>query len=83
MYGSLPLRCEQARTAMETGVDPASESVQALARRWRSLIEEFTGGDADIAQSLQTRYQQEGAEVASRGALDTALAKYMSRAMQG
>ena len=72
----------QARTAMEAGVDPTSESVQALARRWRSLIEEFTGCDAGIARSLQTMYQQEGAEVASRGAVDMALAEYMSRAMQ-
>lgn len=43
---------EQARTEMTNGTDPASESVQALARRWQSLIQEFTGGDAGIEQSL-------------------------------
>jgi MerR family transcriptional regulator, thiopeptide resistance regulator len=73
---------EQARTEMEKGTDPSSESVQVLAQRWRSLIEEFTGGDPGIRQSLSTLYQQEGAEAASRGAMDTALAEYMSRAMQ-
>ncbi|KAM3099085.1 MerR family transcriptional regulator [Phormidesmis sp. 146-12] len=73
---------EQARTAMANGIDPSDESVQVLARRWRSLIEEFTGCDPEIARSLNTMYQQEGSEAASRGAVDTALAAYMSRAMQ-
>lgn len=73
---------EQARTAMANGIDPADESVQGLARRWRSLIAEFTGGDPGIQQSLNRMYQQEGADLASRGAIDTALAAYMSRAMQ-
>lgn len=73
---------EQARTAMVNGIDPSDESVQVLARRWRSLIEEFTGGNPEIARSLNTMYQQEGTEAASRGAVDPALAAYMSRAMQ-
>ncbi|GAP96919.1 MerR family transcriptional regulator [Leptolyngbya sp. NIES-2104] len=73
---------EQARTAMANGIDPSDESVQVLARRCRSLIEELTGGDPEIARSLNTMYQQERAETASRGAVDTALAAYMSRAMQ-
>lgn len=73
---------EQARGEMTNGADPASESVQALARRWRSLIQEFTGGDAGIGQSLKTMYQQEGAEAASRGAVDSSVMEYMGRAMQ-
>jgi MerR family transcriptional regulator, thiopeptide resistance regulator len=73
---------EKVRTEMEKGTDPSSESVQALARHWRSLIEEFTGGDPGVRQSLSTLYQQEGVEAASRGAMDAALVEYMSRAMQ-
>jgi MerR family transcriptional regulator, thiopeptide resistance regulator len=73
---------EQARTEMAKGTDPASESVQALAQRCRSLIAEFTGGDPGIAQSLNRMYQQEGAEAASRGAVDPAVMEYMGRAMQ-
>lgn len=73
---------EQVRAEMEKGTDPGSKSVQSLARRWQSLIQEFTGGDPGIEQSLNTMYQQEKVEVASRGAVDTALAEYMSRAMQ-
>jgi MerR family transcriptional regulator, thiopeptide resistance regulator len=72
---------EQARTEMENGSDPVSASVQALARRWRSLIQEFTGGDEEIERSLKTMYQQEGVEVASRGAVDSAVMEYMGRAI--
>ena len=32
------------RAEMEKGTDPADETVQALARRWRELVEAFTGG---------------------------------------
>lgn len=49
-------------TAMEKGLDPESEEVRALARRSADLIEEFTGGDAGIAQSLGNMYREEGAE---------------------
>ena len=71
----------QARTAMENGTDPLSESVQAIARRWQALIQEFTGGDEGIARSLNTMYQQEGAEIASQGAADSAVMEYMGRAL--
>jgi MerR family transcriptional regulator, thiopeptide resistance regulator len=72
---------EQVRTEMEKGTDSASESMQVLARRWLELIEEFTGGDAGIRQSLNTMYQQEGAEAATHGAVDSALSEYMGRAI--
>jgi DNA-binding transcriptional MerR regulator len=71
---------EQARTAMQNGIDPTSEAVQALARRSQALIQEFTGGDAGIERSLNQMYQQESVEVASRGAMDSALMEYMSKA---
>ena len=41
------------RAEMAKGTDPASELVRALARRWASLVREFTGGDQGIASSLQ------------------------------
>lgn len=70
----------QARSAMQNGIDPTSEAVQELARRSQALIQEFTGGDAGIERSLNQMYQQEGAEVASRGAMDSAVMEYISRA---
>jgi DNA-binding transcriptional MerR regulator len=35
------------------GEDPASEKAQALAARWRKLVESFTGGDADVSAGLK------------------------------
>ena len=73
------------RTAMEEGLDPGAEEVQALARKAQSLVLEFTGGDPGIAQSLKNMYQAEGPEnVLSGHALDTDadLWRYMQRASQ-
>jgi len=51
----------QVRAEMARGTDPASVPVQALARRWMGLIQEFTGGDPGLHKSLQTMYEQEPA----------------------
>jgi DNA-binding transcriptional MerR regulator len=72
---------EQVRVEMEKGTDPKSEPVQLLARRWRDLIEEFTGGNPEIEKSLNTMYQQEGSEVASRNSFDTRICDYISKAI--
>ncbi|HEY9282880.1 MAG TPA: MerR family transcriptional regulator [Pyrinomonadaceae bacterium] len=42
--------------AARAGVDPASERAQELAARWQSLIEAFTGGDAEVAAGLRKLY---------------------------
>jgi hypothetical protein len=34
------------------GDDPASPQAQALAARWRTLVEGFTGGDPEIQKGL-------------------------------
>ncbi|MGV0028295.1 MerR family transcriptional regulator [Phormidesmis priestleyi] len=80
-----PQLMEQVRAEMEKGTDPTHESVQALARRWLSLIAEFTGGDPGITRSLNTLYQQEGSEAASRGMVvepeATAMWEFMGKAL--
>ena len=48
------------RTAMAENVDPTSPEMLAIARRWKALVEEFTGGDPKIAQAVKTMYQHEG-----------------------
>ena len=50
---------EEVRVEMEKGTDPTSPQVVALARRWRALIEAFTGGNPEIEKSLRTMYQNE------------------------
>ena len=71
----------QARTEMAKGTHPASEAMQVIVQKWQSLIQQFTGGDAGIASSLQSMYQQEGVEVASRGMMDAELMEFMGKAM--
>jgi DNA-binding transcriptional MerR regulator len=63
------------------GTDVADPKVQALAARWRALIEAFTGGDPGIASSLKRMYAEEGPEKASRGAVNPELMEYAGRAM--
>ncbi|NEP13769.1 MAG: MerR family transcriptional regulator [Symploca sp. SIO2C1] len=72
---------EQVRAEMEKGTEPTSETVQFLAKRWRRLIQEFTGGNPEIEKSLNTIYQQEGAANASRNAIDSDTCEYISKAM--
>lgn len=45
--------------ALAAGLDANSEEVLAIARRSRALIEEFTGGDAGIEDSLSRMYASE------------------------
>jgi DNA-binding transcriptional MerR regulator len=50
---------DRVRKAKETGVDPASPAVRAMAAEWQSLIDAFTGGDPGIRQSLDRVWQEE------------------------
>ena len=50
---------ERVRAEMEAGTDPSSERVQALARCWMGLVNEFTGGDPGIERSVGNMWQQE------------------------
>lgn len=48
--------------AMDEGLDPACDEVQALGRKALALVDEFTGGDAGIHASLARMYREEGGE---------------------
>ncbi len=72
----------KAKAEMEKGSHPESEEVQNIARRWKQLIQAFTGGNPEIANSLKTMYQNEGPEKASRGAMDSTLMEFMGQAME-
>jgi DNA-binding transcriptional MerR regulator len=54
-----PKLMAEVQAEMDKGTDPASAPVKALAQRWMSLVQEFTGGDPGIEKSLQTMYLQE------------------------
>jgi DNA-binding transcriptional MerR regulator len=54
------------QAAMDRDADPASPEVIALARRWKALVQEFTGGDPTIATAVRTLYEREGAAIRER-----------------
>jgi DNA-binding transcriptional MerR regulator len=54
------------RTEMEKGTNPASPQVQVLAKRWMDLVNQFTGGDPGIGQSLQRLWQEQGDNLAAQ-----------------
>jgi MerR family transcriptional regulator, thiopeptide resistance regulator len=56
-----PRLMAEVRAEMEAGTDPCDPRVQEMARRWKGLIEEFTGGNEGIRQSLGNLYQSENA----------------------
>jgi len=72
---------QDVRAHMAAGTDPKDPRVQELARKWRSLIEEFTGGDAGIEQSLRNLYQGETNLAAEQG-VDRELNAYIQAALK-
>jgi DNA-binding transcriptional MerR regulator len=54
------------RAEMEKGTDPAAPQVQALAQRWLDLVNQFTGGDPGIEQSVKRLWQEQGDNLAAQ-----------------
>ena len=71
----------EAEAERAAGADPAAPRMQEIARRWRALIEQFTGGDPGIRGSLGRMYREEGVERVSRGAVSNELMAYVGRAL--
>jgi transketolase len=46
----------EVEAAVERKEDPAGAHAGELARRWRALVEEFTGGDPDVTQSVKNAW---------------------------
>jgi len=72
---------EAVRAERATGTDPGDPRMLELARRWRGLIEQFTGGDEGIRQSLGRMYREQGVQTASRGMVDPELMEYVGKAL--
>jgi MerR family transcriptional regulator, thiopeptide resistance regulator len=54
-----PRLMAEVQAEMDKGTDPADERMQQLARRWRELLQEFTGGNPGITKSLGRLWQEE------------------------
>jgi MerR family transcriptional regulator, thiopeptide resistance regulator len=73
----------EAESLRTRGTDPSDPRVQAIAARWQELIEQFTGGDPGIRDSLKKMYETEGPERASRGMMSPELMAWMGEAFGG
>jgi DNA-binding transcriptional MerR regulator len=80
--GEWPELMAKVQAEMERGTDPADERVRALARRWQELIQEFTGGDPGIAQSLGRMYQEEPTVHGRDTGPMRAMGEYIGKALQ-
>jgi DNA-binding transcriptional MerR regulator len=69
------------RSEHANDTDASDPRMLELARRWRALIEQFTGGDEGIRRSLASMYGEQGPETASRGMVDAELMQYVGRAL--
>ncbi len=66
---------------MEKGTDPVDESVLEIARQATGLIQEFTGGDAGIQQSLGHMVSENRESMYAQWGVDPKVAEYMGQAM--
>jgi DNA-binding transcriptional MerR regulator len=74
---------DQVQAAMDRGVEPTSEPVLALARRWQDLVNQFTGGNPGIEKSLREMYKQEPDIGARHGfGPNPAMFEYIGKAMK-
>jgi DNA-binding transcriptional MerR regulator len=66
---------------MERGSEPTSEGVLALARRWRDLVREFTGGDAGITKAVGTVHRDTMAKEGTSHGLDSSIMSYIGKSI--
>lgn len=76
-----PRLIAEVRAEMEAGTDVNSSRVQALAKRWQGLVNEFSGGDRGIENSVANMYRSEPGS-AERFGFDTKVWEYIKAAMK-
>jgi DNA-binding transcriptional MerR regulator len=69
------------RAHMEKDTPPTDPDLQALARRWKELVDAFTGGDREMARSVRTMYDHEHAHINAQHANtpDPKMFEYMGK----
>lgn len=56
----------EVRAEMDAGTDPQDAKVQALAKRWVSMVHRTTGGDPAVEQALQRLWDEQGGTLAAQ-----------------
>jgi DNA-binding transcriptional MerR regulator len=69
--------------AIKDGAKPDDERAQQLAKRWRALIEEFTGGDMEIQKGLNKMYaDKENWQTSWKPPYSEAVQNFMAEALK-
>jgi hypothetical protein len=69
------------REEMRKGTDPHSDTVRTLAKRWRELLDAFSGGNREMEASAAKMYREEP-QVAQQYGLDAEVFEYIGEAMK-
>lgn len=64
----------------QSGTPPSDPRVQELTQRWKNLVDHMAAGDAGIRQSMFRKFESEGPEAASGGAITPDLWDYVKKA---
>ncbi len=75
-----PSLIAKVRAEMDKGTSPESPAVQALGKRWKELVEMFTGGDQGISTSLE-RFYGDNPDKAAEYGIDKDVWLYIRQAM--
>jgi len=76
-----PVLIATVRVEMLRGTDPATETVRALATRWRELVREFTGGNPNIERKMRASFVADPDRMTLAG-LDPEIFAYINRAIR-
>jgi MerR family transcriptional regulator, thiopeptide resistance regulator len=74
-----PQLIARVRSEMTKGTDPTSPEMQKLAKRWNELVNQFTGGNAEIRAAKERLYREEP-EVRKQQGLDSEIIDYIKKA---
>ncbi|MCG3774922.1 MAG: Nodulation protein NolA [Nitrospira sp.] len=77
-----PRLIAEVRVEMEKGTAPTDERVKDLAKRWHDLVEEFTGGNPEIAKSVRKMYEEEPSTYNLTPGFDREIMDYIGKALQ-
>lgn len=77
-----PRLIAEAKAHLDAGTDPTAPAMRRIARRWKELVESFTGGSPKIATKLNKMYEQNPGAMQRMGGPDPALRDYVKRAME-
>jgi DNA-binding transcriptional MerR regulator len=76
-----PVLIARVRVEMLRGTEPTDERALTLARRWRDLVREFTGGNPSIERKVRASFIAEPERMVRSG-LDTEILAYVNGAIR-